>query len=166
MIGSVMGTPAYMAPEQAQGEVEKLDERADVFSLGAILCELLTGRPPYVEVEGMTILTQAARALLDPARARIEACDADPALVRLCLNCLLPSRAGRPANADEVARAVHEYLTTTEERAQKAELAAEKARIKAAEERRARRLTVALAGTIALALLIGGGAYWYVGRQH
>src|SRR6187402_2263059 len=93
LVGSVMGTPAYMGPEQAQGEVEKLDERADVFSLGAILCELLTMRPPYVEVEGESLITQAARARLDPARARIEACDADPVLVRLCLDCLMPARA-------------------------------------------------------------------------
>jgi serine/threonine-protein kinase len=165
MVGSVMGTPAYMAPEQAQGEVEKLDERADVFSLGAILCELLTGRPPYEEVAGTSLVTQAARAELDPARARIEACDGDPVLVRLCLNCLMPARAGRPTNAEEVAKAVHAYITSTEERAQKAELAAAEARIKAAEERRAKRLTMALGGTILVALIGGGGGVYWIGRE-
>jgi hypothetical protein len=124
MVGSVMGTPAYMAPEQAQGEIEKLDERADVFSLGAILCELLTGQPPYVEVEGESTVVKAARAQLDPAHARIEACGADAALVRLCLDCLMPARAATAGERDEVAKAVHAYLTTTEERAHKAELEA------------------------------------------
>ncbi len=165
MVGSIMGTPAYMAPEQAQGEVDKLDERADVFSLGAILCEILTGRPPYDNVEGQSTVAKAARAELDPARARIGACDADPALVRLCLDCLMPARAARPANAEEVAKAMHAYLTSTEERAQKAELAAIEARIKAAEERRAKRLTMALGGTILVALLLGGGGLYWVSHE-
>ncbi len=166
LVGSVMGTPAYMAPEQAQGEVEKLDERADVFSLGAILCELLSGHPPYEEGEGRdSLVVQAAKAQLDPARARLEACEADPALVRVCLDCLMPARAARPANAEEVAKAVHAFLSSVEERAQKAELAAIEARIKAAEERRARRLTLALAATIVAALALGGGAYSWFQRE-
>src|SRR5207237_9868467 len=45
--GTVLGTYAYMPPEQARGEVESLDRRCDVFGLGAILCEVLTGQPPY-----------------------------------------------------------------------------------------------------------------------
>jgi serine/threonine protein kinase len=65
--GSVMGTPAYMPPEQARGEVDSLDERSDVFSLGAILCEILTGKPPYAGATSREIREKAEAARLDEA---------------------------------------------------------------------------------------------------
>ena len=56
-----MGTPAYMAPEQARGEVERIDERADVFALGSILCEILTGQPAFTGRSSGEIQRKAAR---------------------------------------------------------------------------------------------------------
>ena len=162
IIGSVMGTPSYMSPEQAQGEIEKLDERADVFSLGATLCEILTGRPPYEGSEQEPTLVLAARAKLDPARERLAACDADPLLKQLCLDCMLPARDARPRDAEAVARAVHEYLSSVEERAHKAELAATASSIQANEQRRRLRLTLALATSVVASLVLGGGGYWWV----
>src|SRR5262245_10946388 len=58
--GSLLGTPAYMPPEQANGEVDRLDRRCDVFGLGAILCEVLTGRPPYVGRSSEEVRRRAA----------------------------------------------------------------------------------------------------------
>ena len=57
----MLGTPAYMAPEQAPGEIERLDRRTDVFGLGSILCEILTGRPAFTGDSTIDILRKARR---------------------------------------------------------------------------------------------------------
>ena len=66
---SVLGTPAYMAPEQARGDWKSVDARADVFGLGAILCVILTGGPPF---PGPDSLEKAAEARLDDALFRLD----------------------------------------------------------------------------------------------
>jgi serine/threonine-protein kinase len=64
--GTIIGTPAFMAPEQAQGRVEDIDARTDVFSLGAILYVILTGRPPYVGEDVSRKLKAAQRGVIKP----------------------------------------------------------------------------------------------------
>jgi serine/threonine-protein kinase len=75
--GSVLGTPSYMAPEQARGEIEVVDCRADVFALGAILCEILTGAPAFSGRSAIEIVKVAQRADTAAAIARLERCGAD-----------------------------------------------------------------------------------------
>jgi len=116
VVGSVLGTPAYMPPEQARGNVDVLDERSDVFSLGAVLCEILTGRPPYLG-EGREALLLAAQAKLDDAFGALDACGADEELVRICKGCLTPAPAARPAHAGELAAQVTSFLTAVDDRA-------------------------------------------------
>jgi serine/threonine protein kinase/formylglycine-generating enzyme required for sulfatase activity len=58
MVGMVAGTPAYMSPEQANGEVDRLDARSDVYALGALLYEVLSGRPPFTGNSQMAVLAQ------------------------------------------------------------------------------------------------------------
>lgn len=110
--GSVMGTPAYMPPEQATGDVEKLDERCDVFGLGAILCEILTGQPPYVQEDRKGVLKLAIKAQLDDAYARLDACRADRELVALAKACLAPNREDRPRDAGVVIDRLSKYFDT------------------------------------------------------
>jgi tetratricopeptide (TPR) repeat protein/tRNA A-37 threonylcarbamoyl transferase component Bud32 len=161
--GAVLGTPAYMAPEQARGLTEQVDERSDVFGLGAILCEILIGRPPY-RAEGHWALLRAAQADLREALSLLDMCGADAELVALAKTCLAAEPSQRPANAGAVAALVVAYRETVQDRLRKTELARATAQARAVSERRARRLTIGLATALLLAGAIGGGAYLWVAR--
>jgi len=159
--GSVMGTPAYMPPEQALGRVEDLDERSDVFSLGAILCEILTGEPPY-EGSDEDRITAAAQGRLEAAYVRLSACDADAPLVELCRQCLASMPKDRPASAQVLADTVAAYLTSAEGRAHRARMRAVKAEAKADEQRRARRQTILVGSAVLATAVIAVSAYFLV----
>jgi len=67
--GAVLGTPAYMSPEQARGDVRHLDRRSDVYGLGATLYDLLTGRPPFEDETIVNVLLQVMDAPPRPMRS-------------------------------------------------------------------------------------------------
>jgi serine/threonine-protein kinase len=164
--GSLLGTPAYMPPEQANGDVAHLDRRADVFGLGAILCEVLTGKPPYVGRSSEEVRRKACNGDLADARARLDRCGADAELVVLTKTCLAAEAIDRPQDAQAVADGLTAYLNGVQERLHQAELAEAEAKAKAVEEAKRRRLTLALAATVLLALTLGGGGWLWVKNEH
>jgi serine/threonine-protein kinase len=163
--GAVLGTYAYMAPEQALGQVDRLDERCDVFGLGAILCEVLTGQPPYAAPESWEVHLQAARGDLADAFARLGGCGADAELLRLAKACLAPQPPDRPRDAGVVAREATAYLASVADKRRAAEMEAARATARAQAERRARRLTAGLGAAVLLAVLLGGGGSLWLAWQ-
>jgi len=160
--GSVLGTPAFMSPEQAAGAVTTIDRRSDVFGLGAVLAVVLTGRPPFMADTSESTRVKAAQGDVGECFARLDTCGADPDLVALCRRCLAPRPEDRPADAGAVAKAVAALRAAADERARRAELdrvraeaEAREAVARAAAQRQRRWLLLAASGVIAAVLLAG-----------
>jgi serine/threonine protein kinase len=109
----VFGTPAYMPPEQARG-LAGADPRTDVFGLGGILCEILTGEPPYVGDDATSVTRRAAAGDQEELARRFACSDVDRFLVSVARSCLSPDPADRPADAGEVARLLNNFRTARE----------------------------------------------------
>jgi serine/threonine-protein kinase len=119
--GQVLGTLPYMPPEQANGAWEQADERVDVFALGSILCEILTGKPAYLGT-GDELQRKAEQGDLAEAFARLDGCGADVELLRLTRCCLARDIGSRPRDAGEVAETITSYLMGVQERLRAAEV--------------------------------------------
>ncbi len=109
-----VGTPAYMAPEQARGQNHLINERTDVFLLGGMLYRILVGKPPYVGQTADDTLALATRASFPaPEMAAPAGRPMPPRLVSICKKALSPDMAQRYANVGEFRREVEDFIHGT-----------------------------------------------------
>ena len=99
--GDVVGTPAYMAPEQAQGRLKEVSAASDVYALGAVLYEMLTGRPPFKGASAVDTMLQLCT--LDPVPPHQLQPRVPPDLETICLKCLEKEPRRRHASAEALA---------------------------------------------------------------
>ena len=106
--GQVLGTPAYMAPEQAEGRLDRLDRRTDIHGLGAIFYEILTGRPPFGGEDTREVLARVVHENPTPARSVVAS--TPPALEAVCLRALAKRPEDRYDEAGMLAAEVQRFL--------------------------------------------------------
>ena len=105
---TVFGTPGYIAPEQAEGPAANLKPTADVYSLGAILFDLLAGRPPFLGEHALAVIRQAADNPAPKLRSLVRGADKD--LETICARCLERDPAARYRTAGDLAEDLERWL--------------------------------------------------------
>ncbi|MGE0609242.1 MAG: protein kinase [Pirellulales bacterium] len=158
--GQVMGTPSYMPPEQAAGEIGQIGPHSDVYSLGAILYCALTGRPPFQAASVMETLQQVQNR--EPVAPRQLNPTVDRDLETICLKCLEKSPARRFPSAQALSEELDRFLQDlpiVSRRATPAERA-----VKWARRRPALAALAIVSGVAALAVTALGVGFYFHGQ--
>ena len=111
--GSFYGTPAYASPETAQGQLDRIDGRSDLYSLGCVAYWLLTGRPVFEAATPIQILVQHTKAMPDPPSRHVEGGGLPEGLDRLILDLLEKDQSARVDSADVLDARLQELQAAT-----------------------------------------------------
>ncbi len=112
LASQIAGTPAYMSPEQITGNVAHLDRRSDIFSVGVVLYELLTGERPFRGKSLVELLT--AICSRNPSSQLLDRYGVSPKLSAICMKCLAKPPADRFQSGQALADELYRWLTTDE----------------------------------------------------
>jgi outer membrane protein assembly factor BamB/tRNA A-37 threonylcarbamoyl transferase component Bud32 len=161
--GAVLGTPSYMPPEQAAGDLSKIGPASDVYSLGAVLYELVTGRPPFQAATALDVLRQVLET--EPAPPRLLNPGIDRDLETVILKCLAKQPGRRYAGAQDLADDLAAYREGRPIKARRPGWVRRALRWMGKQRRSAVVAATAAAVAVLLAVTAFFGWRWYVESQ-